>query len=121
MPLQNYRELNVWQRAMDLVEAVYQIAGRFPAIERFGLTSQIQRAAVSVPANIAEGYGRAHRGDYLRFLSIARGSLCEVETYLILAQRLKYVPAEDLRPLWIIAQEVGRMLFKLRKSLEQEP
>ncbi|HEX3150288.1 MAG TPA: four helix bundle protein [Gemmataceae bacterium] len=103
MPLQSYRELNVWQRAMDLVESVYQIGNRLPKTERFGLTSQMQRAAVSVPANIAEGYGRAHRGDYLRFLSIARGSLCEVETYLILVQRLNYIPVEDLRPLWIIA------------------
>jgi four helix bundle protein len=84
------------------------------------MTSQMQRAAVSVPANIAEGYGRAHRGEYLQYLSIARGSLCELETYLVLAHRLKFAPVDDLRSVWSIAQEVGRMLFNLRRPLEQE-
>jgi four helix bundle protein len=73
MALQNYRDLDVWQRAMDLVDAVYDVTSEFPPSERFGLVTQLQWAAVSIPSNIAEGYGRKHRGDYLRFLSIARG------------------------------------------------
>lgn len=88
MALASYRELSVWQRSMDLTVAVYDVAKALPADERYGLGSQLKRAAVSVPANIAEGYGRTHRGGYLRHLSIARGSLSEVETLLAIAVRV---------------------------------
>jgi four helix bundle protein len=87
MSLKSYRDLEVWQKAMDLVEEVYRIAERFPSQEKYGLTGQLQRAAVSIPANIAEGYGRMHRKEYLQHLSIAKGSLAEVETHLALAVR----------------------------------
>ena len=104
MALRSYRELEVWQRAMDLVEAVYHLTEYFPGEEKFGLTSQIRRAAVSIPANIAEGYGRSHRGDYLRHLSIAKGSLSEGS---------KLLPAGSL------AQQAGQMLTRLIQSLRK--
>ena len=99
MAIRHYRDLEVWQRAMDLVEQVYRIAKTLPAEERYGLTSQIQRAAVSIPANVAEGHGRTHRGDYLHHLSIARGSLAELETQLAEGERLTAVVRGKLRGL----------------------
>src|SRR5437763_1272880 len=116
MAIQNYRELRVWQAAMDFVQMVYELTATFPSQERYGLTSQLQRAAVSVPANIAEGYGRLHRGDYVHHLSIARGSLCEAETHLILAVRLKLSSRETVEPIWLLAQDVGKMLWGLMES-----
>jgi four helix bundle protein len=117
MALQNYRELVVWQRGIDLVEIVYNLTQAFPPEEKFGITSQLRRAAVSVVLNIAEGYGREHRGDYRRFLSIARGSLCEVETLLILAGRLNLLSREELNPAWQMSQRVGQLLNRLSASL----
>jgi four helix bundle protein len=121
MALKTYRDLEVWQKAMDLTVLVYKLAADFPAQERYGLASQIQRAAASIPANIAEGYGRSHRGEYLQFLSIARGSLTEVETYLTLAVRLEFVPRERVLDIWTLAQDVGKMLNRLIASLEKKP
>ncbi|MBZ5502136.1 MAG: four helix bundle protein [Acidobacteriia bacterium] len=89
--IKSYRDLLVWQKAMDLVVASYGIAKKLPAQEMYGLVTQIQRAAASIPANIAEGHGRKHRGDYLHHLSIARGSLLELETHLLIAGRLGYL------------------------------
>lgn len=103
---------------MDLVDEVYKLTELLPSTERFGLSSQVQRASVSVPANIAEGYGRKHRGDYLRFLSIARGSLCEVETLLLICIRRGYFSEERAESAWQFAQRVGLMLRKLMESLE---
>jgi four helix bundle protein len=117
--IQNYRELDVWQRAMDLVDAVYDLTERFPPAERFGLVTQLQRAAVSIPSNIAEGYGRKHRGDYLRFLSISRGSLCEIETQLLIAVRRKYATQDQIQPAWDLCQRVGQMLTRLVEALER--
>src|SRR5262245_40474625 len=95
-PIRSYRDLAVWQFGMDLVVASYSIAKTLPAIERFELAAQIRRASVSVPANIAEGYGRRHRGEYLHHLYIANGSLKELETELILTERLGYTTTESL-------------------------
>ncbi len=120
MPLETYRELKVWQKAVDLVEQVYVLSRLFPDEERFGLISQIRRASVSIPANIAEGYGRKHRGDYLHRLSMARGSLMELETHLIIAVRLRFVAEEQTQQSWQTSQEVGKMLNGLWESL-QEP
>lgn len=117
MALRSYRELDVWNIAVEMVEAVYLCARAWPESERFGLISQAQRAAVSVPANIAEGYGRAHRGDYLRHLSIARGSLMELETHLIVAHRLGYVSKGAVTPVWRLTQRVGQMLNRQMKAL----
>jgi four helix bundle protein len=105
----SYRDILAWQKSMDLVVGVYQLAKQFPGDEQFGLTSQMRRAAVSIPANIAEGHGRGHRADYLRFLYIARGSLREVETYLQIAVRLAYIEREDARELWSLTQDVSRL------------
>ncbi|MCG6156711.1 four helix bundle protein [Rubinisphaera margarita] len=112
-----YRDLQVWVKAMALVEDVYRFAALFPDTERFGLTSQIQRAAVSIPSNIAEGYG-CGGGDYGRHINIARGSLAELETQLEIADRLNYLTREQAKPIWQTAQEVGRMLTGLSKALK---
>jgi len=116
-----YRGLTVWQRAMELAEEVYRLTDLLPSTEKYGLSSQLQRSAASIPANIAEGYGRTHRGDYLRHLSIARGSLMEVETHLILAVRVKKLDRTEAIKAWELAQEVGKMLTQMiRKMLEQK-
>jgi four helix bundle protein len=120
MAIQTYRDLEVWQRAMNLAEEVYQQTQSFPQEEIYGLTSQMRRAVVSVPANIAEGYGRIHRKEYIHHLSIARGSLWEVETMVQLAVRLKYLERESGLKLWERLQEVGRLLNGLLRSLESK-
>jgi four helix bundle protein len=119
MPLQTYKGLKVWQKAIDLVEPVYVLTKNFPNDEKFGLVSQMRRAAVSVPANIAEGYGRTHRGDYLRHLSFSRGSLLELETHLVIAGRLGFVGSENEIDLAQRVQEVDRMLYGLIESLSE--
>jgi four helix bundle protein len=115
--LKSYRELEVWRCAMDVVEEVYRFSKEFPTDEKFGLTSQIRRAAVSVPANIAEGYGRVHRGDYIRHLSVANGSLMELETHLLIAGRLEYLKKEKVKKAWGLIQQTSKMLSTLIKSL----
>lgn len=112
-----YRQLEVWQRAMDLVDAIYGMTKLFPDDERFGLISQLRRAAVSIPSNIAEGYGRSHRKEYVQHLSIARGPLMELETQIIVSVRQTFIGRDDARPTWDISQEVGRMLTRLIQSL----
>ena len=111
--------MEVWQRAVDLVIEVYRLSESFPAKEKYGITSQIQRAAVSIPANIAEGYGRRRRGEYVQFLSIAQGSLAELETHLTIVVRLGFVDRAAAVPVWELAQSVGQMLNKLVASLER--
>jgi four helix bundle protein len=104
---------------MDLAVEAYAITGHFPRTERFRLIDQLTRAAVAVPANVAEGHERGTRKDYANFVSIARGSLAETETYLLLAERLGYVSGEELRGAVSLADEVGRMLSTLRGRLSQ--
>ena len=119
MSIQSYRDLVVWQKAMDLAEQCYQATKSFPSEERFGLTNQIRRAAVSVPSNIAEGHGRSHTKEFLNHLSMAKGSLCELETQLQLGVRVGYMSDGVLRPVMALSDEVGRMLSGLRQKLEQ--
>jgi four helix bundle protein len=119
--LHSYQDLRVWQAGVTLVEETYLASRRFPSHELYGLTSQIRRAAVSVPANIAEGYGRAHRGDYLRYLSVANGSLKEWETEVVIAGRLGYITEAEGRDLMLRAADLGRMLRNLRASLRRPP
>jgi four helix bundle protein len=113
----NYRDLRVWQKAMQLAEGVYLLAAGLPGSERFGLAEQLRRAGVSVPANIAEGYGRYRSGEYIRFLEIANGSLKELETHMILAQRLNFLSVEQTGQALDLAEDVGRMLTMLRRRL----
>jgi four helix bundle protein len=120
MKIQSYRDSLVWQKAMDLVVDCYSLVGDLPKRETYGLISQIQRAAVSIPANIAEGHGRDHMGDYLRHLSIANRSLMELETHLPLIGRLGYRPENDTEPLLAQCSEVGKMLAGLSKSLRNK-
>lgn len=104
-PLKSYRDLLAWQKAMDLVISIYKVSALFPKEEKYSLTQQIRRAVVSVPSNIAEGYGRKHRGDYTHHLSIANGSLKEVETQLIVAGRLVYINQEQAAPHGICSEK----------------
>ena len=117
MVIESYRDLHVWQRAMDLVAESYTFSRQLPKEEMFGLTSQLRRAAVSVPANVAEGYGRASRPAYLNHVSVAYGSLMELETHLLITERVGYVPMQTVEPLLNGSAEVGRMLNGLCRSL----
>lgn len=115
--IRDYRDLTVWKLAMELVVECYSAARRFPRAEAYGLSSQLQRAAVSVPSNIAEGNGRASLGDYLRHLSIANGSLMELETHIRVAQRLGYLSEAQECQVLSLSRQVGRTLGALIKRL----
>lgn len=117
MKVKNYQELIAWQKAMDLVEEVYSASKGFPREEIYGLMSQLRRATVSIPSNIAEGQGRRTTPDFLRHLSIAYGSLREVETQILIATRLRYLAAGKCQGLMNMAAEVGRLLNGLMSSL----
>jgi four helix bundle protein len=117
MSVRSYEELRVWIAAMDLVDSVYRESRRLPIEERYGLLMQMRRASVSVAANIAEGHSRQHRGDFLRHLSFAAGSLAELETQLRVATRQGFIPDESLVSLLDTAGQVGRMLRRMRRSL----
>ena len=116
---QSHRDLKVWQISLDLTETLYRLSVNWPKHETYGLTSQIRRAAVSVSANIAEGAGRRSTGEFIQFVGIARGSIAEVETLLILAQRLGYIDEPVSRSLLQDVYEIGRMCTGLIQSLEQ--
>ena len=118
--LKNFKELKVWQKSYELCIEVYKITKSFPAEEKFGLTSQMRRAAVSVPSNIAEGYGRKTIPDYVRCLYIAYGSNCELETQMLLSGNLNYLNNDDQIILIDKIKEVERMLMALIKSLENK-
>jgi four helix bundle protein len=120
MTIQSYKQLEVWQFAMDLAQQCYLATKQFPREELFGLTSQIRRAAVSIPANIAEGQGRAHTKEFLNHLSIARGSLMELETHLMLSQRVGLLEVAELEKLLAASDRISRMLSGLRKALQQK-
>lgn len=115
----SYRDLLVWQRAMDLTLAVYETTRRWPTAERFGLIDQARRAAASVPANIAEGHGRTGHREFLHHCSIANGSLSEVETHLILAHRLAYLDQSTHDHLIAQTTEVARLLHGLMRHLRE--
>ena len=115
--VRSYRDLKVWSKGMAFAELVYAIARKMPREERYGMTSQMLRAAASVPANIAEGYQRGTRRDYANFVSVARGSLAETETHLLLATRVGLLSADMLAPALELADELGRMLRTLRTKL----
>ena len=115
----SYRELVVWQKAMSLAESAYAVAGLLPGNERFGLCSQIRRAAISVPSNIAEGHERRSRAEYRRFIAIACGSLAELETQLELANRLHHFDQATLTRSLALADETGRLLRSIERALRE--
>jgi len=116
--LQRFTDLKVWQRSHALVLQVYRLTAKFPAEERFGLTSQLRRAVTSTPTNIAEGTKRQHAQDDVRFLNIAESSLAETEYLLILGRDLGYLAPEAVQPLLGEISEISRMLFTLRTKVE---
>ena len=121
MSVQSYKDLIVWRKAIDMVDMIYQITRNFPKEELYGLTNQLRRAAVSIPSNIAEGHARASTAEFLRFLSIARGSLAEVETQLLIAQRLGYLTNDQLTPILSLQIEINKMTNGLMAKLVPSP
>jgi four helix bundle protein len=117
MAVRHYRELIAWQKAMDLVELIYRTSAGFPREELFGLTQQVRKAAVSIPSNIAEGQGRGTVRDFQNFLCIARGSLQEAETQILIGERLSYIHAEQVSPVMESSAEVARLINGLHNSL----
>jgi four helix bundle protein len=115
--IKSHRDLRVWTGAMDLAQTIYELAKTFPAKEEYRLTSQMIRAAISIPANIAEGHMRGTRKDYANFISIARGSTAELETLLLLAERARLGPAAPIGAALNKAEDIGRMLTKLHQRL----
>ena len=113
----SYRDLKAWQMGLDVSEAAYKLTAQFPKHETYGLSSQIQRAAVSIPANIAEGHARESTKEFLRFLCIAQGSLAELETHLLLAQRFAYMETEELEKMMQLTSETGKIMRGLQRSL----
>jgi four helix bundle protein len=118
-PIQSHRDLLVWQKSMDIAVAAYRSTTSFPTEERYGMTAQIRRAAASVPANIAEGYGRESPGAYALYLRVAQGSLKELETHFELAQRVGLIDDRTLTQLLKSAEEIGKMLRSLIRSIER--
>lgn len=113
----HFRDLHVWQRGMDLVERVYRVTGAFPKSELYGLTGQLRRAAVSIPSNVAEGHTRESTKELLNFVSVAQGSLAELETQLEIAVRLRFAGVAEVAPLFEEARVLGKQLYALRNAL----
>jgi four helix bundle protein len=119
-PINSYRDLRVWQDAMSLAEACYRLTRPFPREEQFGLTSQIRRSSASIAANIAEGHGRENTGSFIQSLRVAQGSLKELETHLILAERIGLLPPTDLQAALAQCENVGKMVRALIRSLQDK-
>ena len=117
--IKTYRDLEVWKESMNLVEMIYKNMKVLPKEEMYGLVSQIQRAAVSIPANIAEGWGRMSKKELKRYFTIARGSAMELETHLIIVVRLDYITKEQMVPVWKQLQFVSKLLFGMIKTLNK--
>lgn len=117
--MNSYRDLIVWQKSMNFVTLIYKQTIKFPDNERFGLTSQIKRSAVSIPSNISEGYGRNYKKDFSRFLQIARGSLYECQTQLEIAINLNFIKTDDIKEINDLSLEVEKMLNSLIKKISE--
>jgi four helix bundle protein len=117
--VQSYRDLRFWQQGIDLVEMIYEVTKAFPKHEQFGLASQMQRAAISIPSNIAEGHARFHLKEYLQFLSVARSSLAELETQYEIAFRLGYTAKETYETSMLTMNALGKQILALRNSLSK--
>ncbi|MGD0095127.1 MAG: four helix bundle protein [Terracidiphilus sp.] len=116
---ESFKDLVVWQRAIQLTVAVYKLTSLFPASERFGLTNQLRRASVSVASNIAEGYGRSSKGEYILFLGHARGSNCEVETQLVISEALGFGSDASRKLAASLSGEISRMLVAMMSKLRK--
>ena len=116
--VQSFKELDVWKRAVALITELYRLTAQFPVTERYGLISQIRRSATSVAANIAEGWGRGSTGEYIQFLTVARGSLMELETHLIVACNLNFLKSEELCAASKEINDIGKMLNGLIAALK---
>ena len=117
MPVQTYKDLIVWQKAMDLTVEIYRLVKLLPDFETYALADQMRRAAVSIPSNIAEGQGRKFTKEYVKFLSFARGSQAELETQLQICVRLKYLSDEDVEVAFRLCQEISKMLVAIMKKI----
>jgi four helix bundle protein len=117
MTINNFRDLRVWQLGMDLVEQIYHLTQIFPSNEMYGLTSQVRRCAVSIPSNIAEGHAREHSKEYLYHLSVAQGSLAELQTQIEIARRLEYLSNDQAQQVSEQALSITRQLYSLRNAL----
>ena len=118
MKTKSYKDLIVWQRAIELVLAIYSLTKEFPKEEQYGLISQLRRAAISIASNIAEGYARQYKLEYIQFLSMAFGSCAELETQLIIGQRLSYGVSEQYEKAFSLLEEVSKMLNSMRRTLK---
>lgn len=119
-PVRSYRDLVVWQQAMELAKLCYFKTRSFPRTEAFGLTAQIRRAGASIPANIAEGNGRENTGSYIQFLRVSQGSLKEMETHVLLAQAVELMPAADADQILAKSERVGKLLRSLIQSMQEK-
>ena len=113
----NYKNLIVWQKSITLVTLIYKLTAKFPSEEKFGIISQMRRAVVSIPSNIAEGHARRTTGDYIRFVSIAEGSLAELETQTIVSIKLDFCTESETTEIFSLMEEIRKMLNSLRRSL----
>jgi four helix bundle protein len=118
LKIKSYKDLEVWKKGIDIVDLVYAVTIRFPSSEKFGLASQMRRAAVSIPSNVAEGYARQHRKEYQQFCSVALGSCSELETQTIITQRRSYASSAELNQLEELLDHESRMLMSLIKKLK---
>ncbi len=116
--INEFKDLMIWQKAMDIAQRCYFLTKLFPKEELYAMVQQIRRSAVSIPANIAEGYGRRYKGEYVRFLNIAQGSVHELETYLILSERVGLSSEKDTEMILNLLKEESRMIISLIKKLE---
>ena len=119
MSISRFRELRAWQLGMDLTERVYLLTNSFPKAEIYGLTSQIRRCAVSVPSNLAEGHGRTSGKEFLQFIAIAYGSICELETQILISHRLKYIEDIDLETISTLLNETSKTIRGLQKAIRE--
>jgi len=118
--VQSFRDLQVWQRSMQMTVAIYRMTQQFPREEIYGITSQMRRSAISIPCNIAEGQGRLNTGEFRQFLGIARGSNCELQTQLEIARALNFGESKLIDEAEALSHEVGKMLFALLESLKSK-
>ena len=119
MKSSDYRQLKVWQKAMDLTVEIHSLVNKFPRAENYALSDQMRRSVVSIPSNIAEGQGRNSDKEFVNFLSIARGSLWELETQIEISERLHYIDSGQKNKVYEQTEEIGKMLNALANSLEQ--